>query len=62
MLRRTNEPRRQQKTMLLALLLASGFASAVRADDAAETAGVAAEAPAWPESTLSGDWGGARQR
>jgi porin len=44
------------------LLLASGLAGAVRADDAAETAGVVAEAPAWPESTLSGDWGGARQK
>jgi porin len=62
MLIRRNGTVARPVTLLLAVLLASGFASAVRADAAAETAGVAAEAPAWPESTLSGDWGGARQR
>lgn len=62
MLIRRNGTVARPVTLLFALLLASGFASVVRADDAAETAGVVAEAPAWPESTLSGDWGGARQR
>ena len=62
MLIRRNGTVARPVTLLLAVLLASGLAGAVRADDAAETAGVVAEAPAWPESTLSGDWGGARQR
>ena len=62
MLTRTNEPRRRQSTLLLALLLASGLSVARANDVAADTSGVVAEAPAWPESTLSGDWSGARQR
>jgi porin len=62
MLTRTNEPRRRQSTLLLALLLASGLSVARANEVAADTSGVVAEAPAWPETTLSGDWGGARQR
>jgi porin len=63
MLIRRNGTVARPVTLLFALLLASELAGAAGADDAAETAGGVAEAaPAWPESTLSGDWGGARQR